>query len=253
MPPPNPTDPPPNPAGSPTDAPAIHAAGLLVRRGGTTALDGLTVAVPRGQVVGLLGPSGSGKTTFMRAVVGTQRITEGSVEVLGSPAGSPGLRRKVGYLAQGAGVYDDLSVLENLRYFARIVGAPATDPDRVIRETGLGGQAGQLACSLSGGQHRRVSLAVALLGAPELLILDEPTVGLDPVLRRDLWNLFATLASRGVSLLVSSHVMDEANRCGRILLLHEGRLLADLTPAELLERTGAPDADTAFLTLLGVA
>ena len=222
-----------------------------MRRGGTTALDGLTVAVPRGQVVGLLGPSGSGKTTFMRAVVGTQRITDGSVEVLGSPAGSPGLRRRVGYLAQGAGVYDDLSVLENLRYFARIVGAPATDTDRVIRETGLGGQAGQLAGSLSGGQHRRVSLAVALLGAPELLILDEPTVGLDPVLRRDLWNLFATLASRGVSLLVSSHVMDEANRCGRILLLHEGRLLADLTPAELLERTGAPDADTAFLTLLG--
>ena len=203
--------------------------------------------------MGLLGPSGSGKTTLMRAVVGTQRSAEGTIGVLGSPAGSPALRRKVGYLAQTAGIYDDLTVLENLRYFARILGAPATDPDRVIRETDLGGQVGRLAGSLSGGQHRRVSLAVALLGAPELLILDEPTVGLDPVLRRDLWNLFATLASRGVSLLVSSHVMDEAKRCDRILLLHEGRLLADLTPVELLERTGAPDADAAFLILLGAA
>lgn len=234
-------------------APAIRTADLRVRRGGSTVLNGLSLTVPAGQVVGLLGPSGSGKTTLMRAVVGTQKITSGAVTVLGAPAGSPQLRRKVGYLAQGPGVYDDLTVAENVRYFARIVGAPDTDPERVIAETGLEPQSRRLAGSLSGGQHSRVSLAVALLGSPELLILDEPTVGLDPVLRRELWNLFESLAERGVSLLVSSHVMDEASRCARILLLHEGRLLADMTPAELLASTGTADADAAFLALLGAA
>ena len=234
-------------------SPAICTRNLVVRRGGNTILNGLDLTVPTGQVVGLLGPSGSGKTTLMRTVVGTQKTSGGTVTVLGNPAGSPELRRKVGYLAQGPGVYDDLTVAENLRYFARIVGAPDTDPERVIAETGLEGQSRQLAGSLSGGQHSRVSLAVALLGAPELLILDEPTVGLDPLLRRELWNLFESLARRGVSLLVSSHVMDEASRCARILLLHEGRLLADETPAELLASTGAADADAAFLALLGAA
>ena len=234
-------------------SPVIRAENLTVRRGGITALNGLTLAVPPGRVVGLLGPSGSGKTTLMRSIVGTQKISAGSVSVLSQPAGSPLLRRKVGYLAQGSGVYDDLTVAENLQYFARVLGAPDTDPERVMAETGLGRQSSQLADSLSGGQHSRVSLAVALLGAPELLVLDEPTVGLDPVLRRDLWNLFASLADRGVSLLVSSHVMDEASRCARILLLHGGRLLADKTPAELLESTGTADADAAFLALLGAA
>lgn len=233
--------------------PAVRTENLHVRRGGSIVLDGLSLTVPPGQVVGLLGPSGSGKTTLMRAIVGTQKISGGSVTVLGQDAGGPGLRRKVGYLAQGPGIYDDLTVRENLRYFARILGAPDGDPERVISETDLGPQAGRLAGSLSGGQHSRVSLAVALLGAPELLVLDEPTVGLDPILRRDLWNLFGMLASRGVSLLVSSHVMDEASRCARILLLHEGRLLADLTPAQLLESTGTADADAAFLALLGAA
>ncbi len=232
-------------------SPVIRAENLTVRRGGITALDSLTLALPPGQVVGLLGPSGSGKTTLMRAAVGTQRISSGSISVLGHPAGSSALRRKVGYLAQGPGVYDDLTVAENLRYFARVVGAPDTDPERVTAETGLGPQSSRLAGSLSGGQHSRVSLAVALLGAPELLVLDEPTVGLDPVLRRDLWNLFESLADRGVSLLVSSHVMDEASRCARILLLHGGRLLADMTPVALLESTGTTDADAAFLALLG--
>lgn len=234
-------------------SPAVRTENLFVRRSGTAVLNGLSLTVPAGQVVGLLGPSGSGKTTLMRAVVGTQKTSGGTVTVLGNPAGSPQLRRKVGYLAQGPGVYDDLTVAENLRYFARIVGAPDTDPERVIGETGLEEQSRRLAGSLSGGQHSRVSLAVALLGAPELLVLDEPTVGLDPVLRRDLWNLFASLAERGVSLLVSSHVMDEASRCARILLLHEGRLLADMTPPELLESTGTTDADAAFLALLGAA
>ena len=232
---------------------AIRTDNLSVRRGRLTALSGLSLTVPPGQVVGLLGPSGSGKTTLMRAVVGTQKISGGAVTVLGQEAGSAGLRRKVGYLAQDSGVYDDLTVTENLRYFARILGAPAGDPERVLAETGLEPQARQLAGNLSGGQHSRVSLAVALLGAPELLVLDEPTVGLDPVLRRDLWSLFELLAARGVSLLVSSHVMDEASRCARILLLHEGRLLADLTPAGLLESTGTADADAAFLALLGAA
>lgn len=213
-------------------------------------LRGLSVTVPRGQVVGLLGPSGSGKTTLMRCVVGVQRITAGRVTVFGEAAGSATLRRRVGYVTQASSVYDDLTVRENLAYFAHVLDAPATDVGRVIDETGLGGQAAQLAGSLSGGQRGRVSLAAALLGAPELLVLDEPTVGLDPVLRSELWGLFHRLADAGTSLFVSSHVMDEATRCDRLLLLREGEVIADDTPSGLLQATGAPDAETAFLTII---
>jgi ABC-2 type transport system ATP-binding protein len=224
-----------------------------VRRGKSEVLHGLDVAVPRGQVVGLLGPSGSGKSTLMRSIVGAQRIAGGTVTVLGLPGGSPALRRRIGYVTQSASVYEDLTVTQNLRYFGRVIGAPRSDIDRVLHEVDLAAQARQLVGSLSGGQLSRVSLAVALLGSPELLVLDEPTVGLDPVLRRDLWLLFASLAARGVSLLVSSHVMDEATRCDRILLLHDGDLLADQTPAELLAQTQTTDADEAFLALIAQA
>jgi ABC-2 type transport system ATP-binding protein len=231
--------------------PAVVTDNLRVHRGKIDALHDLTVAVPRGQVVGLLGPSGSGKSTLMRAIVGSQIIAGGTITVLGTPAGSPALRKRVGYVTQSPSVYEDLSVTQNVRYFASVIGAPRSDIDRVIAEVDLVPQAGQLVGNLSGGQRNRVSLAVALLGAPELLVLDEPTVGLDPVLRHSLWELFARLAKNsGVSLLVSSHVMDEARRCDRILLLHEGTLLADVTPAELLEQTGTTDADDAFLTLI---
>jgi ABC-2 type transport system ATP-binding protein len=230
--------------------PAIVTTGLHVRRGKLDVLHNLDIQVPRGQVVGLLGPSGSGKSTLMRSIVGAQRIAAGTVTVLGSPAGTPALRRRIGYVTQSPSVYEDLTVTQNLQYFGRVIGAPATDTDRVVQEVDLGPQSKQLVGNLSGGQLSRVSLAVALLGSPELLVLDEPTVGLDPVLRRDLWMLFASLAARGVSLLVSSHVMDEATRCDRILLLHDGEVLADETPAELLAQTKTRDADDAFLALI---
>ena len=232
------------------DAIAIDVAGLTVRRGRAEVLHGLTLRAPRGQVVGLLGPSGSGKTTLMRCVVGVQKISSGTVTVLGEAAGNPRLRRRVGYVTQASSVYDDLTVRENLRYFARVLDAPASDVDRVIDETGLGAQASQLTGSLSGGQRNRVSLAAALLGAPELLVLDEPTVGLDPVLRSELWELFHRLADAGTSLFVSSHVMDEATRCDRLLLLRDGEVIADDTPQGLLQATGAADAESAFLTVI---
>jgi ABC-2 type transport system ATP-binding protein len=233
--------------------PAVETTGLRVRRGKSDVLHDLDIRVPRGQVVGLLGPSGSGKSTLMRSIVGAQRIAAGTVTVLGSPAGTPALRRRVGYVTQAPSVYEDLTVAQNLQYFGRVIGAPRGDTDRVVQEVDLRPQAKQLVGNLSGGQRSRVSLAVALLGSPELLVLDEPTVGLDPVLRRDLWTLFASLAASGVSLLVSSHVMDEATRCDRILLLHDGDLLADETPAELLAQTKTRDADDAFLALIAQA
>jgi ABC-2 type transport system ATP-binding protein len=233
--------------------PAVVTDVLRVHRGKSDVLVDLSVSVPRGQVVGLLGPSGSGKSTLMRSIVGAQKIAGGTVTVLGAPAGSPSLRRRIGYVTQAPSVYEDLTVEQNLLYFGRVIGAPTSDIERVVAEVDLTPQTKQLAGSLSGGQLNRVSLAAALLGSPELLVLDEPTVGLDPVLRHDLWQLFASLARTGVSLLVSSHVMDEARRCDRILLLHEGKLLADETPAELLQQTGTLDADDAFLTLIGRA
>src|SRR4051794_8148215 len=201
---------------------AVAVGGLRVTRGGREVLHGLTFTVPKGTVVGLLGPSGCGKTTLMRAVVGVQIVESGSVAVLGHPAGAKALRRRVGYSTQDPAVYQDLSVRENLRYFASVLGAPRRDVDRVIDEVGLGDARDQLAVSLSGGQVHRASLAVALLGSPELLVLDEPTVGLDPVLRSELWELFRELAEHGATLMVSSHVMDEAARCDRLLLMREG-------------------------------
>ncbi|MFC8455223.1 ABC transporter ATP-binding protein [Kitasatospora sp. NPDC057223] len=239
-------------AGSPPPIrpPAIRVTALTVLRGGRPVLRELALEVPQGSITGLLGPSGCGKTTLLRAVVGVQKTESGEVEVLGAPAGSARLRDRVGYVTQAPSVYGDLSVAENLRYFAAVLGAPKGDPERVIAETGLTGHEHDLAARLSGGQRARVSLAAALLGRPELLILDEPTVGLDPVLRQDLWQLFRDLADAGRTLLVSSHVMDEASRCDRLLLMREGRLLADDTPAELLRRTGAADVDSAFLALV---
>ena len=216
-------------------------------------LEDVTCAVRRGSVVGLLGPSGCGKSTLMRAVVGVQTVSSGTVQVLGHPAGQPALRHKIGYVTQAPSVYSDLTVRENLRYFAAVLGAPGADVDRVVGEVGLSDDVDWVVGRLSGGQQARVSLAAALLGQPELLVLDEPTVGLDPVLRRDLWELFRRLADAGRTLLVSSHVMDEAVHCDRLLLLREGRLLADGTVAELCARTGAGDVEGAFLALVDAA
>ncbi|MCW2567871.1 MAG: transporter [Mycobacterium sp.] len=233
--------------------PAVTVAGLLVVRGGREVLHGIDCAVPAATVTGLLGPSGSGKTTLLRAIVGVQRIRAGSVAVLGRPAGAADLRRRVGYVTQAPSVYGDLTVRENARYFAAVYGVPPGAADAAVGDVGLGERAGQLAGSLSGGELARVSLACALLAGPDLLVLDEPTVGLDPVLREDLWARFHALADAGTTLIVSSHVMDEAARCDRLLLLRAGALVADDTPAELRRRTGTEDLEQAFLRLVRAA
>ncbi|WP_446210618.1 ABC transporter ATP-binding protein [Micromonospora sp. IBSANI012] len=229
---------------------AITVRDLVVDRGRRRVLHGIDCTVPRGSVTGLLGPSGSGKTTLMRAVVGVQVIDSGTVTVLGRPAGSADLRRRVGYLTQAPSVYADLTVRENARYFAALQGRHAADADRAVADVGLADAATQLVGTLSGGQRSRASLACALVGDPELVILDEPTVGQDPVLRADLWAQFHEMAAAGTTLLVSSHVMDEAARCDRLLLIREGRLVADDTPDAVRERTGVDDLEEAFLRLI---
>jgi ABC-2 type transport system ATP-binding protein len=237
--------------------PAIRIRDLHVRRGGKLVLPDVSLELAAGRVIGLLGPSGSGKTTLIRAIVGVQIVESGSVEVLGLPAGSPPLRARVAYVTQAPSVYGDLTVRENLRYFARVVGAAPGSVEEAIETVGLVEQADQVVGTfsggLSGGQRSRVSLATALLGHPELLVLDEPTVGLDPVLRRDLWNTFHRLAEEGATLLVSSHVMDEADRCDELVLLRDGRVVATGSPAALRAQTGQDDLEEAFLTLAEAA
>lgn len=231
----------------------VLCAGLRVVRGGVQILSAFSARIEEGAVTGLLGPSGCGKTTLIRSIAGTQRIAGGRVEVLGRSAGDPWLRRRIGYAAQTAAVYTDLTVEENVRYFAAVTGAPRDDVDRVLDAVDLRPFRRVLTGRLSGGQRSRVSLAVALLGAPRLLLLDEPTVGLDPVLRAQLWDLFGRLTDGGLSLLVSSHVMDEAERCDQLLLMRDGALLAQDTPDALRRRTGTDDLDEAFLTLIRAA
>jgi len=229
---------------------AVEVRDLVVRRGRREVLRGLSFRVPRGAVVGLLGPSGSGKSTLLRSVVGTQVISSGEVQVLGRPAGSRSLRRSVGYVTQSPSVYTDLTVRENARYFAALHGASASAAEQAIAAVDLGAAANQLVETLSGGQQGRASLACALIGTPKLLVLDEPTVGLDPVLREQLWGLFHTLAAVGTTLLVSSHVMDEAARCDRLLLLRDGALIADDTPDAVRVNAGTDNLDEAFLRLI---
>jgi ABC-2 type transport system ATP-binding protein len=229
---------------------AVTVTDLVVDRGHRRVLDGLTFAVPAGQVTGLLGPSGSGKTTLMRALVGVQQVRSGEVTVLGEPAGSPGLRHRVGYVTQAPSVYADLSVRENVRYFAALYGMGAREADAAIADVGLTDAAAQQVDDLSGGQRGRASLACALVGSPEVLVLDEPTVGLDPVLRVELWGRFHALAAAGTTLIVSSHVMDEADRCDRLLLLREGELIADSTPAQLRVEGRSQDLEEAFLNVV---
>jgi ABC-2 type transport system ATP-binding protein len=228
----------------------VEVADLHVTRGRNRALAGVSFTTEPGQVTGLLGPSGCGKTTLMRALVGVQIVESGSVTVLGLPAGHEDLRHRVGYVTQAPSIYDDLTVAENLRFFARVLGRDGDEVARCIDAVDLDDYRDTVVANLSGGQRSRASLAVALLGEPELLVLDEPTVGLDPVLRRDLWTMFHALAAQGATVLVSSHVMDEAERCDRLLLMRDGLLLADDTPAALLARTETDDIEKAFLTLV---
>jgi len=228
---------------------AVEVEGLRVRRGGKLVLSGLDLTLAAGRLTGLLGPSGSGKTTLMRAIVGVQVVEAGRIDVLGMPAGAPQLRRRVGYVTQAPSVYADLTVRENLAYFRAVLDAPRGSVDEAIRTVDLDDQADQVVRTLSGGEHARVSLATAVLARPDVLVLDEPTVGLDPVLRRDLWATFRGLAAAGATILVSSHVMDEAERCEDLVLMREGRIVAAETPDELRARTGRDDLEDAFLAL----
>ncbi|MCA1006998.1 ABC transporter ATP-binding protein [Rhodococcus hoagii] len=236
--------------GSSESAPAIDVRGLQVRRGGAPALRDVDLTIPRGSITGLLGPSGCGKTTLMRCIVGTQIVESGTVHVLGEPAGSAGLRRRVGYVTQAPSVYLDLTIRDNVRYFAALYGRGRDAVVETIDAVGLTTHAGHRAGDLSGGQLGRVSLACALVARPELLVLDEPTVGLDPVLRADLWAHFASLAAAGTTLLVSSHVMDEADHCENLVLMRDGRILAHVPPDELRRRTGRSNLEEAFLALI---
>jgi len=229
---------------------AVEVQDLVVERGKRRVLHGISCSIPAGSVVGLLGPSGSGKTTLIRAIVGVQIVKSGTVTVLGEPAGSAALRRTVGYVTQAPSVYADLTVRENARYFASLYGLSSADADRAVADVGLADAAGQLVGNLSGGQRSRASLGCAMIGKPRLLVLDEPTVGQDPVLRADLWGKFHALAAEGTTLLVSSHVMDEAGRCDRLLLIREGRLIGDDSPAAIRTAAGTDDLEAAFLHLI---
>ena len=230
--------------------PVITIDHLRVIRGKRPAIHDLSVQIARGTITGLLGPSGCGKTTLMRSIVGTQIVTAGSVTVLGHPAGSAQLRQRVGYMPQDPTIYDDLRIVDNVRYFAALYGMDARAADAAIDAVGLTDHRTALCNNLSGGQRTRASLACALVCQPDLLVFDEPTVGLDPVLRADLWEQFHALARRGVTLLVSSHVMDEADRCGDLLLMREGHLLAHITPTQLREDTGCTSLEEAFLSII---
>jgi len=230
---------------------AVVIKGMKVVRDGKILIPKLDLEVPRGKVMGLLGPSGSGKTTIFRSIVGVQAISEGSIQVLGLEAGTIGLRNKIGYLTQSASIYSDLTCEENLKYFSRILGTTEISVNEIIELIDLGSNRKQLASTLSGGERARLALATALLGSPELLILDEPTVGLDPLLRKDLWKLFHRLAQQGKTLLISSHVMDEADRCDHLTLLREGKVLASGTPAELKAQANSSEMEDVFINLVG--
>ncbi len=228
----------------------VEVRDLVVDRGGRRVLHGLDLTIEQGSVTGLLGPSGCGKSTLMRSLVGVQQLTSGRVTIAGAEAGGKELRSRIGYVTQAASVYDDLTVRENLSFFGRVLGAASDAVAEAIATVDLADHADQVVGRLSGGQRSRASLAVALLNAPDLLVLDEPTVGLDPVLRRDLWALFHRLADDGAAVFVSSHVMDEAERCDRLLLMREGRIIADDTPAHIREKTQTDDIEGAFLALV---
>jgi ABC-2 type transport system ATP-binding protein len=229
---------------------AVDIKHLRVIRGKRPALHDFSVQIARGTITGLLGPSGCGKTTLMRCIVGTQIVTSGTVTVLGRPAGSAVLRRRVGYMPQDPTIYNDLRIVDNVRYFASLYGFDGRAADAAIDRVGLSDHRTAYCGNLSGGQRTRASLACALVCQPALLVLDEPTVGLDPVLRADLWEQFHELARGGTTLLVSSHVMDEADHCGDLLLMREGHLVAHTTPTRLREDTGCTALEEAFLSII---
>lgn len=234
---------------------AIRIKNVSVELGGKEVLHDITVDLPHGKITGFIGPSGAGKTTLIRSIVGRQRLASGSIMIDGLAAGSPKLRKQISYMTQEGSIYGDLTVKENLLYFATMIGARRKEARVMTAETlqtvDLARQTDQVASSLSGGQKQRLSLAIALLGKPQFMVLDEPTVGLDPVLREQLWQLFAKLAANGTTLIISSHVMDEASRCDDLVLIRDARLLAHDSPQALCERTHSKNVEESFLKLVG--
>jgi len=227
----------------------------VVLGGRFQALKRVSFTLQKGKIIGFIGPSGAGKTTLMRVIVGRQRVQGGRVTVLGFKAGAKELRPRISYMTQEISVYSDLTVHENLLYFARMRGLKGKQAleacKAVLVQVAMTDKASVLVMNLSGGQKQRVSLAIALLGDPELLVLDEPTVGLDPVLREQLWQLFRGLAANGKTIIISSHVMDEAERCEDLLLIRGGEIVAHDTPEQLCAKTGTKTVERAFLKLAG--
>ncbi len=219
------------------------------------ALNNISLDLPIGKKIGFIGPSGAGKTTLLRGIVGSLRIASGEISVFDEPAGSQSLREQVSYMTQELSVYPDLTVRENLKYFITMAGQPRRMSGDiltgVLRLVDMTNKADSLVSNLSSGQKQRVSLAVALIGSPKLMVLDEPTVGLDPVLRENLWNLFTTFANQGTTLIISSHSMDEAGRCDDLVLIRGGKLIAHSSPKELLQLTGTKTVEESFLKLVG--
>ena len=226
---------------------AVEVRQVRKRFGAIHALDGLSLRVPRGQIYGLLGPNGSGKTTLIRSILGLVEPEEGEVEVLGRRMPEREVLGRIGYMTQAAELYTDLTAEENARFFAAITGGG--DVAAALAFVELGDRARSVVATLSGGMRTRLSLACAIVHQPELLLLDEPTVGVDPHLRVQLWAGFRSMAAEGTTIIVSSHVMDEAERCDRLGLMNRGRLLAEGSSAELLALAGTDTLEGAFLAL----
>lgn len=218
------------------------------------AVQELDLKIRQGEIYGLLGPNGSGKTTLMRLLVGLAKKDGGEIQVLGKSVPNPSLLSSIGYMTQAEALYVDLTATENVSFFAALNGVDERAAvEEALALVDLSERAGDVLRTLSGGLRRRVSLACALVHQPRLLVLDEPTVGVDPQLRASFWDHFRELRDQGVSLLISSHVMDEAERCDRLGFMRQGRLIAEGPPAELRARSGMADLEQAFLALAEMA
>ena len=235
------------------EATAIRALDLVKAFGSNRAVDGMTFELAPGRIYGLLGPNGSGKTTLIRLLTGLGRPTSGRAEVLGVAMPSRANLARIGYMTQSDGIYPALTVAETVRFFGALYGV-TQQPEagkRALELVELFDRAKDVSGSLSGGQRRRLSLACALVHRPAVLFLDEPTVGVDPLLRVQFWTHFRRLAAQGATILVSSHVMDEADRCDELLFLRAGRVIARGSGAELRTRAGTDDLEQAFLRFAG--
>ena len=229
---------------------AVRLEKLTKTYGPITALDGLSIRIPRGVIYGVLGPNGAGKTTTIRAIAGLVDVDCGSVEILGGNPGDRTVQARLGYMPQSPALYEELSVRENVAFFSACYGAgSAGEQADSIALVGLEDRADSLVRTLSGGMRQRASLACAIPHNPELLLLDEPTAGVDPQLRVTFWNHFQRMASAGTTILVSSHIMDEAERCDRLGLILGGKLLAEGSADDIQKQAAARNLEDAFIKL----